>query len=238
MAAVVCPKVAVARAHIVRGLEDPAGVMNMLETIGRICHASSSAGNAQTAEKFVKMLIRLGHESVLEHVSVTVLVECDRAMAQQWTRHRLAAYTMESQRYVTYKEVRFVDPEFRSPSENRHYTKAEVDHADGCCSAERVPEDVKTLYDAFDQACTTAEHEYQMLRNSGAPPEDARAVLPNSTRTVFYTTCDLRNWRHIFQMRCAPGAQHNIRRVMIMLLRQFNGLLPAVFGDIADRFDA
>lgn len=233
------PKIVRSNARIVRGLEDPVGVMNILESIGRICHGSTSAATPQTAEKFVKMLIRLGHESVLEHVSVTVLVECDRAMAQQWTRHRLAAYTMESQRYVTYKEVRFVDPEFRSSTVNpsKHYTRDEVEHAGVCCSAEHVPDDVKTLYAAFDQACITAEHEYQMLRNSGAPPEDARAVLPNSTRTLFYTTCDLRNWRHIFEMRCAPGAQHNIKRVMLDLLRQFNAILPAVFGDLAEKFD-
>jgi thymidylate synthase (FAD) len=212
--------------------------MNMLETVGRICHASASAKTVETADRFVRMLIRLGHESVLEHVSVTVIVECDRAMAQQWTRHRLAAYTMESQRYVTYKEVRFVDPEFRSmTAPTRYYIRDEVEHSIACPSAEHTPEDVRALYSAFEQSCTTAEHEYQMLRNSGAPPEDARSVLPNSTRTLFYTTANLRVWRHIFNMRCAVGAQHNIRRVMLSLLGQFNALLPAVFGDLAEKFE-
>ena len=230
--------VVMANAKVVRGLEDPQGIMKMLETIGRICHGSKPNATPDSAERFIRMIIRLGHESVLEHVSVTVYVECDRAMAQQWTRHRIAAYTMESQRYVTYKEVRFIDPEFRSKSGgDRHYSKGLVDHAAGCPSAEPVPEDVKALYAAFDQACSTAEHEYQMLRNSGAPPEDARVVLPNCTRTVFYTTANLRSWRHFFEMRCAPGAQHNIRAVSTDLLKQFHQALPAVFQDIVEKFD-
>ena len=221
-----------ANAKIIRGLEDPRGIMDMLETIGRICHGSTPNASQDSAEKFVKMIIRLGHESVLEHVSVTVMVECDRAMAQQWTRHRIATYTMESQRYVTYKEVRFVDPEFKSRSVEKNTKEQTV----CCAAAESVPEDIKALYAAFEQSCSTAEHGYQMLRNLGAPPEDARVVLPNCTRTVFYTTANLRSWRHFFSMRCAPGAQHNIRRVAIDLLNQFHAVLPAVFQDLIEKF--
>lgn len=232
------PYIVVANAKIVRGLEDPAGVLSMLETIGRVSHASAPSKDANSAEKFVRMLIRLGHESVLEHVSVTVLVECDRAMAQQWTRHRMAAYTMESQRYVSYKELKFVDPEFGSKTQpGAHFTKVMADRIADGCAVHAVPEDVKAVYVAFEQLCTAAQHEYQMMRNSGVPPEDARAVLPNSTRTVFYTTANLRNWRHVFETRCVPAAQHNIRRVMMDLLRQFNALLPAVFGDLMDKLD-
>jgi thymidylate synthase (FAD) len=224
------PKVVLANAKIVRGLEDPVGVMTLLETIGRICHSSGPSKDTESAAKFVKMLIKLGHESVLEHVSVTVLVECDRAMSQQWMRHRLAAYTQESQRYVSYNEVRFVDPEFRSKNGCPHYTKWDI-------LSSGVPDDVKALYEMFGKACAETERKYEELRAIGAPPEDARAVLPNSTRTVFYTTANLRSWRHLFEMRCAAGAQHNIRRVAKDLLLQFYHALPAVFEDQVVKFN-
>ena len=200
-----------ADAKIVHGAENPSETMRLFETIGRISHLSGESKSDESAGKFVRMLVRLGHESVLEHSSVTVLVECDRAMAQQWTRHRLAAYTMESQRYVNYKSISFIDPEFRDT----------VDSA---------------VTDEFHKSCAAAAVQYQKLREAGAPPEDARAVLPNCTKTTFYTTANLRAWRHIFLMRCAPGAQHNIRRVMTSLLSEFYSAFPDVFYDLAEKF--
>ena len=199
-------KIIKANAKIVRGLECPDEIMKFLETVGRVSHASGESKDQQTAERFVKMIIRLGHDSVLEHVNVTVLVECDRAMAQQWTRHRLASYTMESQRYVDYKELVFIDPQFRDD----------------------------LMYETFKDSCRQSASTYFSMRKSSVPPEDARAILPNATKTLFYTTANLRTWRHIFKMRCAPGAQHNIREVMRDLLRQFYKLIPAVFEDIVD----
>ena len=193
-----------AKAEIVRGLEDPAGVMRFLETVGRICHDSGPSRDAESADKFIRMLVRLGHTSVLEHVDVTVRVECDRAMAMQWTRHRLASYTMESQRYVKYDDgVLFIDPEARKSSQ-----QSEI---------------------LLRSACDDAQERYQGLLQAGWPAEDARAVLPNCTKTVFYTTANLRSWMHFFEMRCAPGAQHNIRRVALELLKQMADKLPAVF---------
>ncbi len=73
-------EVRTASAHVVRGLENPEEIMSFLETVGRICHDSGPSKDPQSADRFVRMLVRLGHESVLEHVNVTVRVECDRAI--------------------------------------------------------------------------------------------------------------------------------------------------------------
>jgi thymidylate synthase (FAD) len=216
-----------ANAKIVSGLEDPAKSLQLIETCGRISHASGDSRNTETADLFVRKLVKLGHESVLEHVSVTVRVECDRAMAQQWTRHRLAAYTMESQRYVRYNELLFVDPEFRDPDDPRkHVTQSACEDRD----------DVKPLYSNLFALCYHAKNMYRTLLESGIPPEDARSVLPNCTHTVFYTTANLRSWRHLFTERCGPGAQHNIRRVAQELLLDFNKLLPSCFDDLVVKF--
>ena len=80
------------------------GLIEHLELCGRTCYNS--------AAKFVQGLIRSGHESVLEHASVTVRIICDRACSHQLVRHRLAAYSQESQRYCNYgkKGFQFIAP--------------------------------------------------------------------------------------------------------------------------------
>ena len=152
-------------ARIISGLEDPAKVLQLIERCGRSSHASGDSETPETADQFVRKLIKLGHESVLEHVSVTVRVECDRAMAQQWTRHRLAAYTMESQRYVRYNEIRFIDPEFRDPSDpSKHLKQLDCE----------TREDIRPLYSNLFAICYHAQNMYKTLLDSGMPPEDAR----------------------------------------------------------------
>jgi thymidylate synthase (FAD) len=219
-----------ANAKVVRGLEDPNEALRFLETVGRVSHMSGESASCGSADKFVRMLIRLGHESVLEHVNVTVKVTCDRAMSQQWMRHRLAAYTQESQRYVGYDSVAivFVDPEFRSAFDKvpKRYTYAER-------NSPETPPDIREMYEQWDFACRQCAIDYGALRGRGAPPEDARSILPNCMSTSFYCTANLREWRHIFKERCAAGAQHNVRRVMLELLSDFEAQLPSVFADLA-----
>ena len=224
----------VSRAEIVAGLERPADVMSLIETIGRASHASGESKDAASARRFVSMLIRLGHESVLEHCSVTVRVECDRAMAQQWTRHRLAAYTMESQRYVKYggEDLRYVDPELSFGAARWTLSSLQQQQNDDPA----VRDALIPMYESLIKFCRGSSEHYVALLQSGVAPEDARAILPNCTRTVFYTTANLRSWRHFFGERCCVGAQHNIRRVARELLGQFHSLLPEVFEDLHHKY--
>lgn len=216
--------------------------LRLIETCGRISHASGESKSIETADQFVRRIIKMGHESVVEHFNVTVRVECDRAMAQQWMRfpvhllyianllyirHRLAAYTMESQRYVRYDEIKFVDPEIRDPTDPReHVTQADCD----------MREDIRPIYSNLLAICHQAQTTYKNLLENGVPPEDARSILPMCTRTVFYTTANVRSWRHFFTERCAPAAQHNIRRVAKELLREFAAKVPACFVDLSEKF--
>ena len=75
-------------------------VLKKIERCGRVCYQSEP--REDTAEKFVRMLIKRGHESVLEHVSLTFHIICDRAIMAELTRHRLASFSVESTRYVKY----------------------------------------------------------------------------------------------------------------------------------------
>jgi len=189
--------------------EDPHDAVKKLEICGKISrNPTPSSPSADSAEKFCANIARLGHDSVFEHHSVTVYVCCDRTVAQQWTRHRMASYTMESQRHIEPKaHFEFIDP---------HFENAE----------EAMP--------IFVSSCEAAVKSYLALRSVGVPKEDARSVLPGSIKTSFYTTANLRQWRHFFKERCHPAAQHTIRKLALMLLREFRTKYPSVFSDLND----
>lgn len=87
---------------------DTEATMKKLEACGRVSHQSEPRENS--ADNFVRMLIKRGHESVLEHVSLTFHIICDRAIMTELTRHRHAAFTVESTRYVKYDELTVVNP--------------------------------------------------------------------------------------------------------------------------------
>lgn len=199
---------------VVDGLENPVEVLGKLETIGRLCHDSSgtSPQSYETSDRFVRMLVKLGHESVLEHHSVTVFVTCDRATSHQWVRHRLASYTQESQRFVETGSFVIIDPEF-------------ADSPPG-----------KRALETLISAAEMARANYMSLRASGVQKEDARSVLLNASRTRFYTTANLRQWRHFLAVRCAKDAQHNIRCLALDLLNKMHAALPAVFYDLSDKY--
>lgn len=92
---------------------NPDEILLKLEACGRVSHQSGgrplhTRGAQERAENFVRMLIKRGHESVLEHVSLTFHIICDRAIQNELVRHRHASFTVESTRYVKYKELTFV----------------------------------------------------------------------------------------------------------------------------------
>lgn len=80
-------------------------VLKKLERIGRVCYGSEDKITDTSAPRFIERLVSRGHESVLEHVSLTVEILTDRGIQQELTRHRLASYTIESTRYIKYKEL-------------------------------------------------------------------------------------------------------------------------------------
>lgn len=189
---------------------NPVEVMQKLEAAARNCY-QSEAGN-DTAEEFIRRLIKRGHESVIEHQSVTVVFTVDRGISHEIVRHRLASYSQESTRYCDYSkgkfdgEITLIEPFAR--------------------------EELPFAYDIWELACHADEAAYKSMLANGCKAQDARAILPNSLKTTLFMTANLREWRHFFKMRCSPAAHPQIRAVAKDLLNQFNELLPAVFGDL------
>ena len=86
---------------------DSREILKTIERIGRVCYKSEDRINEESAGRFIRNLLSRGHESVIEHVSVTAKVICDRGVSHEIVRHRIASYSQESTRYCNYSLGKF-----------------------------------------------------------------------------------------------------------------------------------
>ncbi len=190
---------------------DEASMLETIERAGRTAYKSEDKITSGSAEKFCRMLIKNGHESVLEHVSITVKFVCDRGVTHELVRHRIASYTQESTRYCNYSGGLTV------------VLPLSLDGDSLTCKV------VRTMW---EQAMKNAENSYCNMITAGCTPQQARHVLPLSTKTEIVTTMNIREWRHVLKLRTAPSAHPHIRALMLDLLAIFTEKLPVLFGDI------
>lgn len=198
--------------EILTPLDEIKSFPKRIERAGRVCYRSEDRIGAETDEKFCRMIIRRGHESVLEHCSATVLITCDRSTSHQLVRHRLAAYSQESQRYVKYDNLEVILP--RSISSLANGTPL--------VWREHIEDTAKL---------------YKLMLDQKVPPEDARSVLPNATATRVVSTFNIRQWRHVFDMRVDHHAQWQIRDIFTGILKEFHTLAPCLFEDKMKKFE-
>jgi len=184
------------------------GVCRNLELYGRVAYKSEDMITPLSAEKFLKGLIKSGHESVLEHESISVRFICDRGVTHELVRHRLAAYTQESTRYC-------------------NYSKLGMQVIRPCFWEAGSPE-----YTTWLTTMQHAERAYNLLISNGASPQEARSILPNSLKTEIVATMNIREWRHVLRLRTSPAAHPQMRQVMTMLLCILKFKLPTLFDDI------
>lgn len=212
----------------IMGNVDGEEVLRSIEMAGRTCYKSEDKATEESARKFVAMIIKRGHESVLEHEKMTVRVVCDRGVTHEIVRHRLASYSQESTRYCDYAggHVAFVIPP---------WCKSLLP---GEASAETDDAALNTIVETADpesfwlHSMQQAENSYRSLRELGWRPEQARSVLPNSLKTEIVMTANLREWRHFFKLRTAPAAHPQMREIAVPMLAEFKRLIPVVFADI------
>ncbi len=195
---------------IIRDSLDEHEILYRLEMAGRTAYKSEDSMTADSAKAFVRRIIKSGHESVLEHVSISVCFIIDRGVSHELVRHRIAAYTQESTRYVNYqkKGMVVIKPCF--------WEEGSLEYA---------------VWYNHMIACEAA---YNQLIRFKAKPQQARSVLPNSLKTEIVTTMNLREWRHVMRLRTAPNAHPQMQQVMKMLLAQFRKHLPVIFEDVGN----
>ena len=200
----------------------------------KLCYSSSNIeelGNNLTPEKakdFVEMLSNLGHESPLEHASFTFGIEgISRAVLAQFTRHRIASYSVKSQRYVSEKMFDFVvPPEIENNKEAKEiYLKSMQDAQDAYdkLAAILTEQRAKQLIDD-GQDEKSAKKAAQKLAN-----EDARFVLPNACETKMVVTMNTRSLLNFFKHRCCNRAQWEIRAVAEQMLKEVCKVAPELF---------
>ena len=191
---------------------DGAEILKRIEKAGRTCYKSEDRITEESAEAFVRKLIERGHESVLEHESITVRFVCDRGVSHEIVRHRLASYSQESTRYCNYSNDRF---------------GSELTFIKPCFFKE-----AKGAYCSWYNTMDFAECAYFDMLEDGCTPQEARSVLPNSTKTEIVMTANLREWRHFLKLRTAKAAHPQMRELTVPLLHELQERIPVVFDDI------
>ena len=196
-------------------------MLRRIERIGRVCYKSEDKIEDGSAEKFIRGIIRRGHESVIEHESLTVKFICDRGVTHEIVRHRIASYSQESTRYSNYGKEKF----------GSQITC--IDLATGF-QYDLDSETDRKKYDVWRRAMENAEASYFQMIELGATPQEARSVLPNSLKTELVVTMNLREWRHFFRLRADAAAHPQCREVARMLLERFAGDYPVFFADLLE----
>lgn len=200
-----------AEAHILNTAPSYEQVLFTFRTAARNCYqsATDSNNNYEDTERLVKALIKSGHTSTLEFNFIPAQIIGDRNLMGQLTRHRLLSFCIESARYNNYKDgIKII-----------------------------VPADMtETGYETWRASCIVAESAYLDLLDKGCKPETARSVLPSCLATSIVCGGNIREWRHVFELRISRHAQVDIRNVMKSLLEDFYRNYPPFFEDLAERF--
>lgn len=194
-------------------------VLKHIEKCGRTCYQSyeKETEDAESAKRMVKMLIQSGHESVLEHFSITVKFKSDIGVYKDITRHRAGtAYSIESTRFCKYSKDKFGNElTFIKP-----------------CNIDELSD----IWNEWVGLMKEVELTYRNMAKLGAKPDQLRMILPHSTAAEVCMTANLRSWRHIFKMRCAKAAHPSVQQIMKMILREFASKIPVVFDDLMEEY--
>jgi thymidylate synthase (FAD) len=204
--------------------------LQLIELAGRTCYKSEKLITSESAQKFVQTILKNGHESVIEHSAMTVKFICDRGVTHELVRHRLCAFSQESTRYVNYKGgCTFVIPPWVD------IKVAEYTNQLYLMSTEVIPDlnKPKNPSEQWFFSMLYAESGYQYLINKGWSPQQARSILPNSTKTEIVVTANFREWRHIFELRTSSKAHPQMQEIMRPLLDECKKLIPVIFDDIS-----
>lgn len=199
----------------------------VIASAARLCYSSSSIDDLmlktedkEKTKEYIDMLMSLGHESPIEHVTFTFGIEgISRSCSHQLVRHRIASYSQKSQRYVNETQFEYVTPE--------------------AIASDPVSKDV------YDETMQLLQGRYDFIRagliqkyvkdgmNEKAAEkkanEDARMVLPNACCTSIIVTMNIRSLFNFFKHRCCNRAQWEIRDVADEMLRQCMEVAPNIF---------
>jgi len=185
-------------------------IIDNIATAARVCTQKQDKASPETNYKLVKNLLARGHYAMIEFADMTVeFSNVSRGFTHEMVRHRLCSFGQQSTRYVDESDLHVVLP----PHKDEH---------------QRTKRSSKPI-----EYFQLIEEMYKSLRESGYKLEDARQVLPIATQSQIVVKANLREWRHIFEMRCDFYAHWEIRSVMLRLLKWAKQDIPLIFDDFS-----
>jgi len=216
-------------------------ILKHIEKAARTCYKSEhQIGDFEKTKKFVAGVIKRGHETVIEHYSVSVRFIIDRGISHELVRHRLAVYSQESTRYASYNkdqfsnQITYIIPPWIDLKEGEYTIGNNITwkNPDGILIDIEVNDDIRDwLYSIGESEI----YYMKLLNNYSWKPEQARSVLPNSLKTEILMTANLREWRHVFKLRALgiTGNPHpQMKEIMVPLLKEFKKRVPVIFDDL------
>ncbi|MDR1476734.1 MAG: FAD-dependent thymidylate synthase [Rickettsiales bacterium] len=195
---------------------DGTAILKHIEKIARTCYKSEDKitppADDSSARKMIANLIKMGHEAMIEHFSISVRFTADMGFYKDLTRHRIASFAIESTRYCMYANEKFgsqlsvMEPPLLEPGTDD--------------------------YNVWLKCMEDIEGAYNELARRGYKPDVCRMVLPHSIKADINVTANLREWRHIFKLRTSTKAHPTIYTLLIPLLVEFKKRIPVIFDDI------
>ncbi|HET7275546.1 MAG TPA: FAD-dependent thymidylate synthase [Longimicrobiaceae bacterium] len=207
----------------------------LTEFAGRLCYLSfgedaglegghRTIGGRTTNESYLANILNVKHGSVLEHAVWGLLLEgVSRSLTHELVRHRAGfAFSQLSQRYVDESDIAFVLPPEIDPD-----TPAYDIWLAGCESS------LQSYRELLDELAAKIGTEGKATTRKKRARQAARAVLPNSAETKIVVTGNARSWRHFIEMRGSGGADVEIRKLAVAVLRTLQPEAPNIFGDMS-----
>lgn len=206
----------------------------MLASAAKLCYSPVGIDkieedlNKENIDGFLNMLIKLGHESPLEHISFTFGIEgVSRTLTHQLVRHRIASYSQQSQRYVKLDQFEYVIP----PS-IKGVPEAEEIYI-------RAMEEDQKYYDKITEILYKKNYENYIeegygekearLKAEKSSIEDARYIFPNACETKIVATMNARSLLNFFRLRTCNRAQWEIRQLAVEMLKEVKEVYPILF---------
>ena len=190
---------------------DGVKIMKRIERACRTCYRSEDKISEESYKNLLTNCLNRGHESVLEHEKITVRIYSDIGTYKDLTRHRFASFSVESTRYCSYNkdkygnEIAVVNPVYIEDKE---------------------------VFETWKKAIEDMEKAYMKMKELGASTDMCREILPHSTAAEYTMTANIREWKHILELRTTNHVHPAIRHVLIPLLLLFKEQMPEIFGDI------
>ena len=186
-------------------------IMKRIERACRTCYRSEGNITEDSYKNLIKNCINRGHESVLEHEKITVRIYNDIGSYKDLTRHRFASFSVESTRYCSYDKDKY---------------------GNQISVINPVYIEDKEMYETWKKTIEEMEKGYMKLKELGATTDMCRNLLPHSTAAEYTMTANIREWKHIFELRANNHVHPAIRQVMIPLLKYFKEQMPDIFDDV------